>query len=237
MFDFSGIFGVERFKIWCQKVLPTVYDDSLSYMELLCKVLKVLEEYGKGSAEIAEQVVKLAEELEKYKETNDATIGAVSGETAYLGVGVNMEDIPADAVIVGGNGTEEEPYNAFEAGGSKEHGGWVRVGNEVVPESLLNKLKTVGDTFTIDVSGQLGSNYEVPIKLFTGKSYWLANLNGFVGIGSSDNRGIFFCSILAFDNGNPREIEIIQSGQTGIRFVNPVDLEYVSGKLIFTRII
>ena len=30
------------FKFWCQKVLPLVYDDSLSYYELLCKVVEYL---------------------------------------------------------------------------------------------------------------------------------------------------------------------------------------------------
>ena len=30
------------FRYWCQKVLPLVYDDSLSYMELLCKVVDYL---------------------------------------------------------------------------------------------------------------------------------------------------------------------------------------------------
>lgn len=33
-------------KVWCQKVLPLVYDDSLSYYELLCKVLKKLNDLG-----------------------------------------------------------------------------------------------------------------------------------------------------------------------------------------------
>lgn len=32
------------FRFWCQKVLPLVYDDSLSYYELLCKVVKYLNE-------------------------------------------------------------------------------------------------------------------------------------------------------------------------------------------------
>lgn len=32
------------FKYWCQKVLPAVYDDSLSYYELLCKVSKYLND-------------------------------------------------------------------------------------------------------------------------------------------------------------------------------------------------
>lgn len=33
---------IENFKFWCQKVLPLVYDDSLSYYELLCKVVSYL---------------------------------------------------------------------------------------------------------------------------------------------------------------------------------------------------
>ena len=33
---------VESFKFWCQKVLPLVYDDSLSYYEVLCKLVTYL---------------------------------------------------------------------------------------------------------------------------------------------------------------------------------------------------
>ena len=33
---------VDSFRFWCQKVLPLVYDDSLSYYELLCKVVNYL---------------------------------------------------------------------------------------------------------------------------------------------------------------------------------------------------
>lgn len=33
---------IPKFKFWCQKVLPLVYDDSLSYEELLCKVVDYL---------------------------------------------------------------------------------------------------------------------------------------------------------------------------------------------------
>lgn len=33
---------IENFRFWCQKVLPLVYDDSLSYYELLCKVVSYL---------------------------------------------------------------------------------------------------------------------------------------------------------------------------------------------------
>ena len=30
---------LKHFKFWCQKILPLVYDDSLSYYEVLCKVV------------------------------------------------------------------------------------------------------------------------------------------------------------------------------------------------------
>lgn len=39
----SNVFNtIPHFKFWCQKVLPLVYDDSLSYEELLCKVVTYL---------------------------------------------------------------------------------------------------------------------------------------------------------------------------------------------------
>lgn len=45
--DFTPVFRgysgqKEPFKFWCQTVLPLTYDDSLSYYELLCKVVKYL---------------------------------------------------------------------------------------------------------------------------------------------------------------------------------------------------
>ena len=37
-----NISGLTHFKFWCQKVLPLVYDDSLSYYEVLCKVVEYI---------------------------------------------------------------------------------------------------------------------------------------------------------------------------------------------------
>lgn len=38
----GGYTELKPFRFWCQKVLPLVYDDSLSYYELLCKVVDYL---------------------------------------------------------------------------------------------------------------------------------------------------------------------------------------------------
>lgn len=35
---------IKPFRFWCQKVLPLVYDDSLSYYEVLCKIVIKLNE-------------------------------------------------------------------------------------------------------------------------------------------------------------------------------------------------
>lgn len=35
---------MQEFRFWCQKVLPAIYDDSLSYYELLCKVTSILND-------------------------------------------------------------------------------------------------------------------------------------------------------------------------------------------------
>ena len=46
------------FRFWCQKVLPLVYDDSLSYYEILCKVVdyinKLIEQDKVFGAELDE---------------------------------------------------------------------------------------------------------------------------------------------------------------------------------------
>lgn len=56
---------VKTFRFWCQKVLPLVYDDSLSYYEVLCKVVdylnKVLEDDNKFVEELQELEEALAE--------------------------------------------------------------------------------------------------------------------------------------------------------------------------------
>ena len=42
--NFVGYTGMKPFRFWCQKVLPSVYDDSLSYYEVLCKLVAFLNQ-------------------------------------------------------------------------------------------------------------------------------------------------------------------------------------------------
>lgn len=51
------------FKFWCQKVLPLVYDDSLSYYEVLCKVVKYINDLIASDKEIVEEIDKLKTDM------------------------------------------------------------------------------------------------------------------------------------------------------------------------------
>ena len=59
------------FKFWCQKVLPLVYDDSLSYYEVLCKVVKYINELIKSDKEIVDEIDKLKTDMTTVQEWID----------------------------------------------------------------------------------------------------------------------------------------------------------------------
>lgn len=59
------------FRFWCQKVLPLVYDESLSYYEVLCKVVKYINDLIASDMEIIEDVEALQKDMEVVKEWID----------------------------------------------------------------------------------------------------------------------------------------------------------------------
>ena len=65
---------ISSFRFWCQKVLPAVYDDSLSYYELLCKVVAKLNEVIKSQNGTNDNVSELARQFEQLKNDLQSTI-------------------------------------------------------------------------------------------------------------------------------------------------------------------
>ena len=59
---------LQPFRFWCQKVLPLVYDDSLSYYELLCKVVDYLNKTMEDVETLHGDVTNLHEAYEKLQE-------------------------------------------------------------------------------------------------------------------------------------------------------------------------
>ncbi len=56
--------NLRHFHFWCQKVLPLVYDDSLSYYEVLCKITEHLNR-------LTTLVNEIGDELERYEGVTD----------------------------------------------------------------------------------------------------------------------------------------------------------------------
>lgn len=55
---------LNTFKFWCQKVLPLVYDDSLSYYEILCKVVDYINNMIENQKEFTNELAELKSELD-----------------------------------------------------------------------------------------------------------------------------------------------------------------------------
>ena len=62
MYDYNNL---THFKFWCQKVLPLVYDDSLSYYEILCKVVDYINKLIDDDKAIIDNVNELKNELKE----------------------------------------------------------------------------------------------------------------------------------------------------------------------------
>lgn len=63
--------NLSNFRFWCQKVLPLVYDDSLSYYEVLCKIVKYINDIIDNEKELSDEFLELKKEVEKVQEMLD----------------------------------------------------------------------------------------------------------------------------------------------------------------------
>ena len=58
---------LKHFRFWCYKVLPLVYDDSLSYYEVLCKVVNYINKLIEQDKVFGEEIEALKEEVATIK--------------------------------------------------------------------------------------------------------------------------------------------------------------------------
>lgn len=69
---------MKHFKYWCYKVLPLVYDDSLSYYEVLCKVVDYINN-------LIEQDKIIGNELEGIKkDLDDVKLWIKNFDTSFI---------------------------------------------------------------------------------------------------------------------------------------------------------
>ena len=85
----SNFTDIGQLRFWCQKILPLVYDDSLSYYELLCKVVEKLNLVIQNVDGLPEYIGELISE-DKIKPILDALIDDLRSNIAK----VNEKDSP-----------------------------------------------------------------------------------------------------------------------------------------------
>ena len=54
---------LKHFRFWCQSVLPLVYDDSLSYYEVLCKVADYINKLIETDKELFDDIDAIKKEM------------------------------------------------------------------------------------------------------------------------------------------------------------------------------
>lgn len=101
----DNVKNMQSFHFWCQKVLPLVYDDSLSYYEVLSKVVDYLNNIIADNKGMAQQITINADNISDLQtltqqiqqELQDILDGKAEG--LYLTALKNYIDINLEAIV------------------------------------------------------------------------------------------------------------------------------------------
>lgn len=63
--------NLEKFRFWCFKVLPLVYDDELSYYEVICKCVDYINNLIENDKAISNDVEQLKREMKQVQKWID----------------------------------------------------------------------------------------------------------------------------------------------------------------------
>lgn len=85
------------FKFWSQSVIPLVYDDSLSYYEVLCKIVTYVNGLVENNNEIIKEVGDLTTLVNNFIEESDIP-GVVKEELVKMIENGDLDEIIADAL-------------------------------------------------------------------------------------------------------------------------------------------
>ena len=180
------------FRFWCQKVLPLVYDDSLSYYELLCKVVCKLNELAENQNNLSDEIKQVAQDLDDFKNqvpgmieakveewlnnyiTTHGLVNSVNGMTgvvtltaADVGAIANVNGSVKNNNIADGAVTTEKIADGAVTG-DKIAGKSItanKLADGVIPEKLPNPQKL---TFTGAVTGEYDGSQAVNINIPSG---------------------------------------------------------------------
>ena len=238
------------FRFWCQKVLPLVYDDSLSYYELLCKVVCKLNELAENQNNLSDEIKQVAQDLNDFKNqvpgmieakvqewldnyiTTHGLVNSVNGMTgvvtitaADVGAIANVNGSVKNNNIADGAVTTEKIADGAVTG-DKIAGKSItanKLADGVIPEKLPNPQKL---TFSGSATGEYDGSEAVNIHIPAG------------GGGGGGNAPLTFTGAVdaTYDGTEAVTVDIPQGGSGGgaVDSVNGMTGAVVLKKLTFS---
>ena len=91
------MYDIDKLRFWCHKIIPLVYDDSLSYYEVLCKVAKKLNEVIESVDNIPEYIAELISD-ERLREIIQSILNNLQEQIASANEG-KSETATADRIV------------------------------------------------------------------------------------------------------------------------------------------
>ena len=176
--DFTPTLGnykdLQPFRFWCQKVLPLVYDDSLSYYELLCKVVDYLNKTMEDVGVLEGDVTGLHEAYKKLQ-------GYVNDYFSTLDV---QEEINNKLDVMANDGTLG---NILKSVIKVNQPVLVRTKAEMTNTEYLYILESDGYVYYYDGTKFTASTlrYNTPINAYAASSFTVPiNINDIKSVGS-----------------------------------------------------
>ena len=195
---------IETLKYWCQKVLPLVYDDSLSYYELLNKVTFKINEMIEQVNGIPDLVIETVRE-----QLDDGTVEDIIAEILTKDFFLNVKRPPEGVTAAIGDGATNDTTAFNEAlAYAAEHDLAILIpdGDYVITSVLYNRLSNAGDPVNISILG-CGSEASRLISAGNGNIFKIAGGNyirsfemkgvGFSGGGASTSPTLALVDITA----------------------------------------
>ena len=218
---------IDQFKFWCQKVLPLVYDDSLSYYELLCKVVNSLNNVINNVNSLPDYIAELVSD-ERLKEILKTLLNSLEEQIASANEETN-ETATTDRIVgelVWLNGDLYRVIKAMDSGDKYVVDSNVE---KVTIELLIKEVKSniIGvfesDNYIASANRRTGdliwlnnNLYEITNDIDIGNKYIVGTNCRKVTIAELINVEYFPSEELLKVHGTVKESVIIQTGDTHI---------------------
>lgn len=160
--DVGTYISLKPFRFWCQKIMPLVYDDSLSYYELLCKIVDYLNKTMEDVDTLNTDVNNL---LDAYNKLQLYVNNYFANLDVQKEINNKLDEMAQDGTLTAViNVINERRYSEIVE---------PALGDELITSYTggTNWSGSITDGLTYNGTGDTGDTISFPINAVTGKIY------------------------------------------------------------------